>query len=124
VITIGIDPHKASHTAVTLDPTGRVVGELRLAATKTTIGRFLRWAERWPDRVWAVEGAASLGHLLAQRLVAREETAAISDGGGTCTRGHRGNLTPSHPPSSIAPSHGRKASRRYARLTQPGFEAN
>ena len=32
VITIGIDPHKSSHTAVALDPTGRVVGELRVPA--------------------------------------------------------------------------------------------
>jgi transposase len=74
VITIGIDPHKSSHTAVALDEAGRVVGELRVAATKVMLERLLRWAERWPDRIWAVEGAAGLGHLLAQRLVASEET--------------------------------------------------
>lgn len=72
MITIGIDPHKSSHTAVALDPTGRIVGELRVPATRTT--RLLRWAERWPERIWAVEGAAGLGHLLAQGLVASEET--------------------------------------------------
>jgi transposase len=74
VITIGIDPHKSSHTAVALDEAGRVLGELRVAATKAMLERLLRWAERWPDRIWAVEGAAGLGHLLAQRLVASEET--------------------------------------------------
>lgn len=74
MITIGIDPHKSSHTAVALDATGHVLGELRVAATKTTLQRLLRWAERWPDRIWAVEGATGLGHLLAQRLVASEET--------------------------------------------------
>jgi len=74
VITIGIDPHKLSHTAVALDPAGRVVGEFRVAATKTTLERLLRWAERWPERIWAVEGATGLGHLLAQHLVASEET--------------------------------------------------
>ena len=73
MITIGIDPHKSSHTAVALDSTGRA-GEVRLPATKTTLERLLRWAERWPERIWAVEGAAGLGHLLAQRLVASEET--------------------------------------------------
>jgi transposase len=36
--------------------------------------RLLRWAKRWPERIWAVEGAAGLGHLLAQRLGASEET--------------------------------------------------
>jgi len=46
VITIGIDPHKSSHTAVALDPTGRIVGELRVPASKATHGRLLRWAER------------------------------------------------------------------------------
>ncbi len=45
-----------------------------MAATKTTLERLLRWAERWPERIWAVEGATGLGHLLAQRLVASEET--------------------------------------------------
>jgi transposase len=74
VITIGIDPHKSSHTAVALDEAGRVLGELRVAATKAMLERLLHWAERWPDRIWAVEGATGLGHLLAQQLVARQET--------------------------------------------------
>jgi transposase len=73
VITIGIDPHKASHTAVALDGGGRVLGELRCPANQATLERLLRWAERWPERIWAVEGAAGLGHLLAQQLVASEE---------------------------------------------------
>ena len=75
MITIGIDPHKASHTAVALDPTGGVLGEVRVSATRTTVERLLRWAERWPERIWAIEGAAGLGHLLAQQLVAKGETA-------------------------------------------------
>ena len=51
MITIGIDPHKSSHTAVALDEEGRVLGELRVAATKAMLERLLRWAERWPERV-------------------------------------------------------------------------
>jgi len=74
VITIGIDPHKSSHTAVALDEAGRVLGELRVVATKAMPERLLRWAERWPDRIWAVEGATGLGDLLAQQLIARHET--------------------------------------------------
>lgn len=72
--TIGIDPHKASHTAVALDQGGNVLAEIRLPATRTTVERLLGWAQGWPDRTWAVEGAAGLGRLLAQRLVARGET--------------------------------------------------
>ena len=75
MITIGIDPHKASHTAVALDPEGRVLGELRAPATRTTTERLLHWAERWPERIWAVEGASGLGRLLAQQLTASDETA-------------------------------------------------
>ena len=74
MITIGIDPHKSSHTAVALDPSGRILGELRVPASRATPERFLRWAKDWPERIWAVEGATGLGHLLTQQLVAREET--------------------------------------------------
>ena len=74
MITIGIDPHKSSHTAVALDETGRVLAELRVAATKAMLDRLLRWAEPWPERIWAIEGATGLGHLLAQQLVTRDET--------------------------------------------------
>jgi len=35
LITIGIDPHKSSLTAVALSPTGVPLGQLRLAVTKT-----------------------------------------------------------------------------------------
>ena len=62
MVTIGIDPHKASHTAVALDEEGRLLGELRVVATKAMLERLLRWAERWPERIWAVEGASGLGH--------------------------------------------------------------
>ncbi len=96
MITIGIDPHKASHTAVALDPAGGVLGEVRLSATRTTVERLLRWAERWPERIWAVEGAAGLGHLLAQQLVARGETVLDVP----ATLAARARL--------LAPGHGRK----------------
>jgi transposase len=74
VITIGIDPHKASHTAVALAADGLALAELRVPSTAVTSDRLLRWAQRWPERTWAVEGATGLGHLLAQQLVARGET--------------------------------------------------
>ena len=34
---------------------------------------WLAWATSWPERTWAVEGAAGLGHLLARQLVAAGE---------------------------------------------------
>lgn len=73
MVTIGIDPHKASHTAVALDPRGEMLGELRVVADASMLGRLRRWASSWPQRVWAIEGASGLGRLLAQQLVAAGE---------------------------------------------------
>lgn len=42
------------------------------------LDRLLRWTERRPERIWAIEGATGLGHLLAQQLVARDEGVVIS----------------------------------------------
>jgi len=74
VITIGIDPHKSSHTAVALDQSGALLGELRVPADNSTLATLSAWAARWPQRRWAIEGAGGLGRLLAQRLVAAGES--------------------------------------------------
>ena len=74
MVTIGIDPHKSSHTAVALDASGETLGELRVPADGATLARLGAWAACWPQRVWAIEGAGGLGRLLAQQLVAAGET--------------------------------------------------
>jgi transposase len=74
MVTIGIDPHKSSHTAAALDASGETLGELRLRADGATLSRLLAWATGWPQRVWAIEGAGGLGRLLAQQLIAAGET--------------------------------------------------
>jgi transposase len=71
MVLIAVDPHKLSHTAVAVDETGRELAVVRVAATEDE--RLLRWAEQWPERRWAVEGARGMGHGLSQRLVARGE---------------------------------------------------
>jgi transposase len=73
-ITIGIDPHKASHTAVAIDNTERVLDELRVRACTKQTDQLCAWAAPFPDRVWAIESARGLGYLLAQQLVAAGET--------------------------------------------------
>lgn len=73
MITIGIDPHKASITAAALDPASELLGQRRLAYTAKTGQQLVAWAERWPDRTWAIEGAAGLGHGVAQQLLAAGE---------------------------------------------------
>jgi hypothetical protein len=37
------------------------------------VARLLAWAQAWPQRTWAVEGAGGVGHLLAQQLAAAGE---------------------------------------------------
>ena len=73
-IMIGIDPHKASHTAVAVDNTEAVLDQLRVRACGRQTVHLRCWAEPFPDRVWAIESARGLGYLLAQQLVAAGET--------------------------------------------------
>jgi transposase len=72
-VMIGIDPHKASHTAVVISPAEELLGELRIRASSAQAGGLLEWAKAWPERTWAVEGAGGMGHLLAQQLLAAGE---------------------------------------------------
>ena len=76
VTTIGIDPHKATHTAVAIDEAETVLGELTVPADRYQIARLLDWAgsvDGDGGRLWAVEAAGGLGYLLSQQLVASGE---------------------------------------------------
>ena len=72
-ITIGIDPHKGSHTAVAIDSNEHVLDEIRVRSCSTQTVRLRDWADRFEERTWAVESAHGLGYLLAQQLVAAGE---------------------------------------------------
>ena len=73
VVMIGVDPHKASHTAVAVSAAEEPLGQLRVRASAVQAERLLGWARAWPERAWAVEGAGGLGHLLAQQLLSAGE---------------------------------------------------
>jgi transposase len=73
MVLIGIDPHKATHTAVAVDSEETALGELTVKADRHQVERLLKWAIDFPDRRWAVESANGLGFLLAQQLVAAGE---------------------------------------------------
>jgi transposase len=68
-VMIGVDPHKASHTAAALDEHGQLLDRQRVPATLEGYEALGQWAGRWEERRWAVEGAHGLGRALAQRLV-------------------------------------------------------
>jgi transposase len=72
-VMIGVDPHKASHTAAAVSAAEERLGELRVRASADQVQRLLAWAAAWPERTWAVEGAGGVGQLLAQQLLAAGE---------------------------------------------------
>lgn len=75
MMVIGIDPHKASHTAVVVDCTGKVIAELTVKAREEGHQRLLGWARRvaGEDRVWAVEDCRHVSGRLERTLLAHGE---------------------------------------------------
>ena len=72
-VIIGVDPHKASHHVVAVDDHEQELAQVSVRATRTQTTRLLAWAEPFPQRTWAIEGAGGLGYLLSQQLVAAGE---------------------------------------------------
>jgi transposase len=72
-VVIGVDPHKKSVTFEARDSREilRATGCFPTDATGYRL--LLKYAQQWPDRVWAVEGANGIGRPLAQRLLAAGE---------------------------------------------------
>jgi transposase len=72
-VVIGVDPHKASHTAVAIDEAEDEISSVKVRATRRQVEQLVRWAEPFEKRRWAIESAGGMGYLLAQQLVARGE---------------------------------------------------
>ncbi|MGQ0804522.1 MAG: IS110 family transposase [Actinomycetota bacterium] len=72
-VTIGVDPHKGSHTAVAIDDSEGELAKVKVRATRRQLEQLLEWAAPFAERTWAIESAGGLGYLLAQQLVAAGE---------------------------------------------------
>jgi transposase len=72
-VIIGIDPHKASHTAVAIGCNEQKLAEITVRATCQQTAKLLAWAAPFGQRTWAVESAGGLGYLLSQQLVGAGE---------------------------------------------------
>ncbi len=72
-VMIGIDPHKASHTAVAIGGDEDELSSVKVRATNRQVDQLMQWADAFEKRTWAVESVGGLGYLLAQQLVARGE---------------------------------------------------
>ena len=74
MVLIGVDPHKATHTAVAVDASEQPIARLTVRSDRHQLQRLLAWAgPLGAERVWAIESANGLGHLLSQQLVAAGE---------------------------------------------------
>ncbi len=73
-VMIGIDPHKATHTAVAINGDEVVLDEFTLRASTGQADRLCDWASEFKSRQWAIESANGLGFLLARQLVSAGET--------------------------------------------------
>jgi transposase len=73
-VTIGIDPHKATHTAVAINRDEQPIATLQVVADRCQTERLLAWAAAFDcERIWAIESAGGLGKLLAQQLLGAGE---------------------------------------------------
>jgi transposase len=72
-VIIGVDPHKASHTAVVIDTNEAQLDLEKVRASRCQVDQLLTWAAPYRARTWAIEGAEGMGYLLAQQLVAAGE---------------------------------------------------
>lgn len=69
-VAIGVDTHKATHTAVALDALGVQVGSIEIEATSSGYLRLLGFAQALGEPAVALEGSGSYGAGLARFLVA------------------------------------------------------
>jgi transposase len=72
-VVIGVDPAKRSNTIEVIDKAETVLAAARFDNNNTDYRKMRTLVKRWPDRVWAVEGATGVELHLAQRRVADGE---------------------------------------------------
>jgi transposase len=56
MVTIGVDPHKQTHTAVAVDDVGRQRAQRTASARREGFGELVAWARQLAgERVWVIE---------------------------------------------------------------------
>ncbi len=68
MVTIGIDPHKKSHTAVAVDDEENEVARTRVLAGPNQLAELSGFASQFDEHRWAIEAATGVGLLLSQQF--------------------------------------------------------
>jgi transposase len=74
MVVIGVDSHKSTHTAVTIDETGRKLAERTVAARTPGHLELVRWAARFEQRTFALEDCRHLSRRLSTDLLRAGES--------------------------------------------------
>jgi transposase len=75
MVTIGIDPHKQTHTGVAADPLGVQIAQRTVKARRDGFGQLLEWARKLDgERVWVIEDVRHVSGSLERFLIDRGET--------------------------------------------------
>jgi transposase len=72
-VLIGVDPHKTTNAVAVIDEHGELLERAEFSADRQGLRVLERWARRFPERRWAVEGANGLGRTLAHKLASTDE---------------------------------------------------
>jgi len=68
-VVIGMDPHKRSVTIEVMAADEAVRDGGRFGTDRAGYRAMLTCAQRWPNRVWAIEGCQGIGRHVALRLL-------------------------------------------------------
>ena len=75
MLTIGIDPHKQTHSGVAVDPLGVQIAQRTVAARRDGFGQLLEWGRKLDSaRVWVLEDVRHVSGGLERFLIDRGET--------------------------------------------------
>jgi transposase len=70
---IGVDAHKRTHTLAVVDEVGRELANRTFRATLDGHRAVLRWIQRWPERMFALEDCRHLTRRLEADLIGAGE---------------------------------------------------
>jgi transposase len=75
MLTIGIDPHKQTHSGVAVDALGVEIAQRTVTARRECFGQLLEWARKLDsERVWVIEDVRHVSGSLERFLIDRGET--------------------------------------------------